>query len=129
MLQTLLEQLLVKLILIKLLIKKKTINKFLSNLTKDNKSLKESRATMLATQAQRAKKKIVDNLQDELEQKEYSLERLNDLSPSNTTSLKYRDDFDPEKWANDTFGLEKEINIIGLELTIAKKSYDENFGE
>jgi Rad3-related DNA helicase len=103
------------------------MNKFLSNLTKDNKSLKESRATMLATQAERAKKKIVDTLQDELDQQEYNLERLNDLSPASTTSLKYRDDFNPTKWAEDTFELEKTINLIQMELEIAKFSFDTNF--
>jgi len=105
------------------------MNKFLKNLTQDNSKLKESRAKMLATQAGRAKKKIVTDLQDELDSKEYALERLNDLSPTNTQDLKYRDDFDPDKWANETFSLEKEINIITMELGLAISSYNDLFNE
>jgi len=103
------------------------MNKFELNLMSSNEGIKKTRGKTLANQAERAKRKVIESVQEEIEQKEFELERLNDLSPKQTTDLAYRDDFNPQNWAERTSELEVKIYTLKIRLNILEKSYDKWF--
>jgi len=102
---------------------------FYLNLVQDNTAIKKGRAKTLANQAMRAKAQILTTCINNLEQAKFKLEKLNDLSPDTSVSLKYRDDFDPDKWAAETHEVEMEIGVLQMEYEIAVTSYEKHFGK
>jgi hypothetical protein len=104
------------------------MTKFKENLVKSNSDIKEMRADALALQAERAKRRIVEKLEDDIIDIDTKVSRLNDLSPRNKTDLAYREDFDSEAWANETQELLEKKSVLEIKLKIAKESYEEWFG-
>jgi len=104
-------------------------SKFLKNLLADSQGIKEKRAITLASEAGKAKLRIISDLEDNISEKEFELDKLNDLSPGTTVDLKYREDFKPKEWAAQTHTLEMEISILNMELNIANTSYKTHFGD
>jgi len=101
---------------------------FYKNLVNTNEKIKQDRGIMLAGQAERAKRKIVEDLIDKIENEKFKLERMYDLSPKETTDLAYREDFNPKTWAEETQKIEDNIFALTVKMTTAKKAYEKQFG-
>jgi len=108
-------------------LKLKIMSKFKENLVKSNSDIKEMRADALSLQAERAKRRIVEKLEDEIIDIETKISRLNDLSPRNKTDLAYREDFNADEWAKESQDLLVKKNIVEMKLKIATESYEEWF--
>jgi len=104
------------------------MSKFKENLVKSNSDIKEMRADALALQAERAKRRIVEKLEDEIIDIDTQISRLNDLSPKNKTDLAYREDFNAENWASTLQQLLEKKQVTAIKLKIAEESYEEWFG-
>lgn len=104
------------------------MSKFKQNLVASNSDIKQIRAEAITTQAERAKKRIYENLEDRLINVQTEKVKLNDLSPTSTTDLTYREDFNAEEWAARLHELDLLEHSLKLEMEIALKSYEEWFG-
>lgn len=105
------------------------MNKFFQDLMSDNKQLLEKRGLKIAAQAEKESQKVIDIYIDQKDAAEMKLDKLNDLGPSDTTSLKYADDFDAKEWAQEN--AELELQIMKLEMTIGRlqKVHNARFSE
>ena len=104
------------------------MTKFKENLIKSNSEIKEMRAEALSVQAERAKRKIVENYEDKIIDIDTKISRLNDLSPKTKTDLAYREDFDANAWAEEMQSLLENKSVFEIKLKLAKESYEEWFG-
>lgn len=105
------------------------VNNLAQMLSRSTKQIKEDRATEIAEMAEVELKRMVEDLQRDINRLERRKRNALDLSPDNTYSLITLNDFEPldfvEKYAK--IGLEiREKRII---LENAKTTYNELFGE
>lgn len=104
-------------------------NKFIKNLITGDSGIKEKRAGIVAQQAENAQTKLLTRLKTEKSNLELKIDQLQDLSPTDSTSLKVGgDNFDPEVWVLEIHNAKVELATKEIELEIAQKSYDEWFG-
>ena len=105
------------------------MNKFINSLTQSSTSIKEKRASILASSTKSAQEKIVNDLQDELNKIELEMENLTDIAPENTYDLKPGgSNFNPSNWANKLQELKVEKWQKTIEINIARETLNEWFG-
>lgn len=103
-------------------------NLFISNLTKSNTEIKETRAKRIATQAEMAQDELVRSLKTRVLDLEAKLDDLEDLSPNSTMSLNpTRGEFKAKEWVCEMHDVKVQLANAKLELEIAQKTYDKYF--
>ena len=104
-------------------------SKFFNNLTASNKQIKESRAKLIAEDAEQALKDLVNDLTKEVRDLKRKQMDLEDLSPDSIGSLKPGgDNFDPKEWALSIVGTKLELIMKQEELDNAENVLKEYFG-
>ena len=106
------------------------MNKFQANITKSNKSIKETRAKRIADQAKMAQETLVRELIMEKMGLEAKLEDLEDLSPDSAMSLNpIKGEFKAELWVKDLQNTKVLLLNKSIELNIADKTTKEYFSD
>lgn len=105
-------------------------NKFKSNLTASNKSIKANRAELIAEDAQHAQQKLIDKLTDEQRALKRKRIALSDLYPDSELSLRVtKDNFDADKWALELQDIEVQLLNKKVEIKAAEATFNEWFKE
>lgn len=104
-------------------------NKFVKNLTASNADIKGKRSEVVARRAKASQSNLVNKLQDEKDELELIVERLSDLFPDSTVSLKVAENFDSNKWVKDMQDAKIALLNKEVELKAAKETYKEWFEE
>lgn len=104
------------------------MSKFLENLKKSNKEIRESRAKNLASTVDIAQQSLMNDLKTKQLQLQQAIENHVDLSPTNA------DDLGPQElnaieWVLKLQKLKEELLEVEVQLKIAQSTYDEWFGE
>lgn len=108
---------------------KPTKNKFITNLSASDASIKETRATLLSKGASIAANALVQRVETEKLALEMEISKLTDLAPNNSYSLKPGgDDFDAASWVNTLHKTKLKLNLKEIELKAAQAIVDEWFG-
>lgn len=106
------------------------MNKFLKNLTASNKEIKDSRAALIAEDAEQALKDFVNDSEKEMRDLKRTLMNLEDLSPDTALSLKpVSGDFDAKTWARKIIETKTAIKLKEIDLEITKDTLNEYFGD
>lgn len=106
------------------------MSKFVNNLVKDAKGIKEQRAIILANAAKNAQEDLTRNLQRELDILKEKMLNLEDMSPDNTYSLRPGGkDFDPTRWVTEVQKTKVAILNKTIELKVANETTAEWFAE
>ena len=104
------------------------MSKFVSNLVKDAKGIKEQRAKILAEDTKNEQEDLVRRLTREKRDLEVKLLNLTDLSPDNTYSLKPGGDkFDAKSWVKEMQSTKIDILNKTIELQTAEETLKEWF--
>ena len=104
------------------------MNKFASNLARNNKAIKETRANRIASQAKMAQDALVMKLQKEKMELEAKLEDLEDLNPDTALSLNpIKGEFDADKWVNEIQDVKVALLNKKVEVTAAENTLKEYF--
>ena len=85
-----------------------------------NTGLKENRSRQLAKSVEFAQKALVTNLENEVNNLEMKLDKLTDLGPDSTTSLRPGQEIDANKWVADFQETSIALDVKKVELKIAK---------
>ena len=101
---------------------------FVTSLKRNNKQIREDRATAIAEDAQIMYRRKVEDLEVQLKRLRRDRENMLDMSPSDTTSLKLASDFNGETYVNKDIELGVAIRNAELKLEIARRQYEELFG-
>lgn len=108
---------------------KATKNKFITNLSASDASIKEARATLLSKGASIAANALVQKIETDKLALEMEISKLTDLAPNNSYSLKPGgDDFDAATWVNNLHKTKLKLNLKEIELKAAQAIVDEWFG-
>lgn len=104
------------------------MGKFLNNISNSTSTLK-SRAEQVNTLAHNAYSQRLSNLKTSKTKLEMELKDLEDMSPSNTTSLKpaVAADYNFDDWAETHINKTLEIEIINQKIEIAEKAIKDLF--
>jgi len=96
---------------------------FLSALKRNNKQIREDRATAIVESAQLIYKRKVEDLEVSIKQMQRDQENMLDLSPTNAQSLVMASDFDSAKYVEKDIEIGVKIRNAEITLEIAKKRY------
>ena len=95
---------------------------FILSLKRNNKQIRDDRATAIAEDAQLIYKREIEDLEVDIKRMDRDQENMLDLSPENATSLKLASDFDARDYVN------KDIELgVKIRLEIARKQYKHLF--
>ena len=104
------------------------VNFFVSNLTKSNAKIKESRAQRIGIEAEMEQRSLLDNLKRDQMRLTVQLEDLEDLSPDSTLSLNpTKGEFDGAGWVAQMQEIKIELANKDLEVELAQATYDKYF--
>ncbi|MEX0598016.1 MAG: hypothetical protein WD512_16120 [Candidatus Paceibacterota bacterium] len=103
------------------------MSKFKETLTASNSDLKEKRADNLTKKVSNAQTSLVRNLEDEILDLEMQIDKLGDLGPNSTTSLKVGENVNGKKWVDQMQSLKLDLFIKNRELEVAKATQKEWF--
>jgi hypothetical protein len=101
---------------------------FLTSLKRNNKQIRDDRATAIGESAQLLYKRAVEDLEVTIKQKRRDQENMLDLSPTNSMSLVVASDFKADQYVKKDLELSVDIRNAEIELEIAKKRYEYLFG-
>lgn len=107
---------------------KKNEGAFLSNLKRNNKQIREDRATAIAEDAQTLYRRSIEDLELKIRRLQRDRENMLDLSPTNAQSLVMASDFKADDFVEKDIALGVAIRNDTIRLEIAKKQYAELFG-
>jgi hypothetical protein len=102
---------------------------FVSSLKRNNKQIREDRATAIAEDTQLLYKRQIEDLQVGIKRMEREQENMLDLSPTSSISLVLASDFDSASYVNKDVDLGVKIRNETIKLEIAQKRYKYLFGE
>ena len=106
------------------------MKKFMEMLTNSSEAIKSKRGGIITTATENKQLQLINTITDEINECELQLERLTDISPENTYSLRPGgDNFDPNEWVLGVHNLKIDIYEKKITLEIAMKTYEEWFGE
>lgn len=110
--------------------KKTKICKFEELLGLNTKGIRQQRISLVRQSTENAMKRYISDKENLLVQKKLELDRILDLAPDTTDSLRPGgENFDPERFVATWMDLEKSIQFLEeVDLKIAKKRYEEYFG-
>lgn len=101
---------------------------FMSSLKRNNKQIRDDRATAIADVAQLKYKRKVEDLEMSIRDMKREQDNMLDLSPTNAHSLIIASDFDADAYIAKDLELGVKIRNEEIKLEIAKKRYAYLFG-
>jgi len=101
---------------------------FVSSLKRNNKQIKEDRATAIAEDTQLIYKRKIEDLQLNIKKMKREQENMLDLSPTDKLSLILASDFDSAAYTDKDVELGVKIRNLEITLEIATKRYNYLFG-
>ena len=102
---------------------------FIASLKRNNKEIRDDRATAIAEKAQVMYRRKVEDLELQLNELKRDQEGMLDMSPDNVFSLKMASDFKADEFVARDLKLGVEIRETEIKLDIAKKQYQHLFEE
>jgi hypothetical protein len=106
------------------------MNKFLSQLTNSSDKVIQTRANHLSQLAKLEQENLINGLSNRLLTKKFELEKLNDMNPETSVSLRPGgENFNPQAWVSTNQRMKLEIIDLEVELATAKDTYTEFFAE
>jgi hypothetical protein len=102
--------------------------KFFESLRRNNKQIREDRATAIAEMAELKYKRQIEDLQVLLKDKRRTQENMLDMSPDNAMSLKMAENFDADTYVGEDIKIGIEIRNLEIKLEIARNRYEYLFG-
>ncbi len=101
---------------------------FISSLKRNNKQIRDDRATAIAEDTQLLYKRQIEDLQVSLRRMKREQENMLDLSPTDARSLVLASDFDSAAYVEKDVELGVRIRNSEIKLEIAKARYQHLFG-
>ena len=101
---------------------------FFSSIKRNNKQIRDDRATAIAEDTQLIYKRSIEDLELQLKKMKREQENMLDLSPTEATSLILASEFDSSKYVNTDIELGVKIRQIQIKLDVAKERYEYLFG-
>ena len=101
---------------------------FLTSLKRNNKKIRDDRATAIAEDAQVLYRRSVEDLEIKINRMKRDRENMLDLSPTDAMSLKLASDFDADAYVAKDIDLGVKIRNAEIQLEIATSQYDYLFG-
>ncbi len=101
---------------------------FYSSLKRNNKQIRDDRATAIAEDTQLVYKRKIEDLELSIKKMKREQENMLDLSPTNAQSLILASDFDSNVYADKDIDLGVKIRNAEITLEIASKRYNYLFG-
>jgi hypothetical protein len=102
---------------------------FYTNLVKNAKAIKQSRAESLTEDLEFAYRNKIELITRSIREKKRILEDSLDLYPNNSTSLELAKDFKADEFVNKDLTVRVAIRNLTIELDIAKSAYEELVGK
>ena len=106
----------------------KEVGAFISSLKRNNKQIREDRATAIAEDAQLNYKRQIEDLNMMIKRMRREQENMLDLSPTTAQSLVLATDFDSKAYTEKDIELGVKIRNSEIKLEIATKRYNHLFG-
>lgn len=101
---------------------------FISSLKRNNKQIREDRATAIAEDTELVYKRTIEDIELSIKKMKRDQENMLDLSPENAQSLILASDFNSTEYVKKDINLGIKIREAEIELDIAKKRYEYLFG-
>lgn len=101
---------------------------FFSSLKRNNKQIRDDRATAIAEDTQLVYKREIEDIELNIKKMKREQENMLDLSPTNAQSLILASDFDSNVYTKKDIDLGVKIRNAEITLDIAKKRYSYLFG-
>jgi hypothetical protein len=101
---------------------------FYSSLKRNNKQIRDDRATAIAEDTQLVYKRQIEDIDLSIKKMKREQENMLDLSPTNAQSLILASDFDSTVYTQKDIELGVRIRNAEITLDIAKKRYEYLFG-
>lgn len=106
------------------------MSKFTNMISASNSATLMSRSEDLAEEVVLELNSFINNLKKEKSQLKNKINKLTDLAPENSTSLRPgHADFEPSEWVKNLHQYRMDLALKEVELTEAQAIYDEYFGE
>lgn len=102
---------------------------FISSLKRNNKEIRDDRATAIAEDAMVMYRRQVEDLELRVNRLKRDRENMLDMSPDNVFSLKLASDFKADEFVARDLKLGVEIRETEIKLDIARKQYQHLFEE
>lgn len=109
-------------------VKKEEQGAFFTSLKRNNKQIRDDRATAIAEDTQLVYKREIEDLELSIKKMKREQENMLDLSPTNAQSLILASDFDSAVYTKKDIDLGVKIRNAEITLDIAQKRYDYLFG-
>lgn len=107
---------------------KETIGAFISSLKRNNKQIRDDRASAIEDVAQLKYKRKVEDIQMSIKDMKRERDNMLDLSPTNAQSLIIASDFDADSYISKDLELGVKIRNEEIRLEISTKRYEFLFG-
>jgi hypothetical protein len=101
---------------------------FIDSLKRNNKQIRDDRATSITEDAQLIYKREMEDLEQSLKKMIREQDNMLDLSPTTAQSLVLASDFDSKEFVAKDLKLGLDIRNTEIKLEIAKKRYQHLFG-
>lgn len=102
---------------------------FLSSLKRNNKQIRDDRATAIAEEAEVKFRRKVEDLEMSINNMKREQDAMLDMSPENAQSLILASDFKADEFVGKTIELGVKIRQEEIRMEVAKKQYVYLFGE
>lgn len=102
---------------------------FMSNLTRNNKKIREDRAQSISEDTEVLYRRKIEDLQQELRKKQRDRENMLDLSPTSADSLIMASDFKANEFVDKDLQISVELRNLQIQLEIARDRYQHLFGK
>ena len=101
---------------------------FIESLKRNNKQIRDDRATSISEDAQIIYKREVEDLEIEIKKLMRERENMLDLSPTDANSLVLASDFNSKEFVNKDIEIGIKIRNLEIKLEIARNRYNHLFG-
>lgn len=105
-----------------------TLGAFTSSLKRNNKQIREDRATSISEDTELIYKRSIEDLELSIKKMRREQDNMLDLSPSNAQSLVLASDFDSDEYVRKDVELGVKIRNSSIKLDVAKQRYKFLFG-
>jgi len=106
----------------------KEVGAFVSSLKRNNKQIRDDRATAIAEDTELVYKRKIEDLELSIKKMKREQENMLDLSPTNAQSLVLASDFDSDAYASKDVELGVKIRNAEITLEIARARFEYLFG-
>lgn len=99
------------------------------SLKRNNKQIRDDRATSISRKTKKKYKLLIDDMEDEVLDLETDMENMLDLSPTNTQSLALAVDFNSTEYSSNDLEIAMKIRNLKIKIEVGKARYKRLFGE